>query len=408
VQRPDRNSISTDVLVIGAGPAGAAAAISLARRSVDVLLVDRSEFPRDKVCGDALIPDALAALDALGLRDAVLTHARRLEGMEIHAPSGRAVRLKGECAVVPRLVFDNLLRDVAVAAGARFLAPYRAVAPVVRTSRCVGATFRHPSDGSALEVEARWTILATGAASDVLRAFGVADRMEASATAARVYLEMPALRAPELPFLIISVDRHIAPGYGWLFPGPGGMLNVGVGVFHDATRRPGEANLRTIMARFLETFEPTRDARAAAASTTRFMGAPLRTGLTGAQLSKPGLLVAGEAAGTTYSFSGEGIGKALATGMLAADVVSDALERGEYAEAAAAQYARRVETTFRDRFRAYKIAQDYLQHPRVADFLAWRANAGSFARAQLEGMFTETVNPKQLFSVGGLVRALLT
>lgn len=399
--------MSTDVLVIGAGPAGSAAAMVLARRGVDVVLVDRLTFPRDKVCGDALIPDALAALGTLGVRDRVLAQARRVPSAHIHSPNGTGVVLRGDCASIRRVVFDDLLRTAAVDAGVRFLAPYRAVGPLTGGSDCTGARFHERVSGRTLDVRARWTVLATGAAADVLARFGVAERRDASATAARIYFRVPVNIAAELPSFLFSFDRHTAPGYGWVFPGPGHVFNVGIVVFHDRVRAPAERNLRLMLGRFLETFGPARTVAQAALSRTQLVGAPLRTALGGATFSRPGLLVVGEAAGTTYSLTGEGIGKALETGMLAARTIDEALRGGDAPALAAARYAQRVETAFRDRFRAYQLAQRFLAYPWVGDFLAWRANSGHVVRSQLEAMFRETTSPRELFSFVGLVRALL-
>src|SRR5919199_1670186 len=96
-----------DVLVIGAGPAGAAAARRLAQHGLDVALVDRSEFPRDKVCGDALIPDALRALEQLSLKTRVLHDALSLHGVRVYAPNRTSVTLSGECACITRTVLDD-------------------------------------------------------------------------------------------------------------------------------------------------------------------------------------------------------------------------------------------------------------------------------------------------------------
>src|SRR4051794_8991636 len=110
-----------DVLVVGAGPAGSAAAIRLAKAGREVLMVDRCVFPRDKVCGDALIPDALAALERLSLKQAILRRSRILDGARVYAPDGQCIDIRGECACLPRRTFDDLLRSEAVEAGARFL-----------------------------------------------------------------------------------------------------------------------------------------------------------------------------------------------------------------------------------------------------------------------------------------------
>ena len=137
-------------------------------------------------------------------------------------------------------------------------------------------------------------------------------------------------------------------------------------------------------------------------------GAPLRTGLTGTLLSKPGLLVIGEAAGLTYSFSGEGIGKAMDSGVRAARVVADhfRLPSVDFDELAAS-YASDVTASFATRFQAYRSAQRWLGRPALANLLARRANSGSYARTQLEGLVTEATDPRSLFSFTGLARALL-
>jgi geranylgeranyl reductase family protein len=399
---------SAEILVIGAGPAGSAAAIALARRGFDVLLVDRSIFPRHKVCGDALIPDALRALASLDLGRSLQDKARSLDGVAVHAPNGTAVVLQGNCAVIPRYEFDERLRVGAVGAGARFLAPYRAISPLIDGSRYSGARLQHGRSGETLEVMARWTVLATGAESDILRRFGVLRRREPSAIAARCYARVPPEFGATLSTLVISFDRRIAPGYGWVFPGPDHIVNLGVGLFSDVSRRrraPG--NLRTTMTEFLNGFPLARQVRDAAISVTRIAGAPLRTALEGSDLAMPGLFVVGEAAGATYSFSGEGIGKAMETGLLAATAIAAATERGRSLEASAFEYRHHVNALLRHRFRAYETTLRYLSHPAVSNFVAWRANASAFVRSQLEGVFNETLDPDELFSLRGLIGALV-
>src|SRR5918994_1371783 len=103
-----------DVLVIGAGPAGAAAAWGLARAGRRVALVDREAFPRDKTCGDGLIADSLGALEAMGLRQAIEHEAAAPRALHVVAPSGESVRLRGEFLCVPRFRLDAILVDAAV------------------------------------------------------------------------------------------------------------------------------------------------------------------------------------------------------------------------------------------------------------------------------------------------------
>jgi geranylgeranyl reductase family protein len=389
-----------DALVIGAGPAGSAAAITLARAGRDVLMVDRCAFPRDKVCGDALIPDALEALDRLGLRERVARRSRVLDGVRVYAPGGEFVDVKGECACLPRATFDELLRSAAVNAGARFVPQVDVRGPLLDGGRVIGA------DLGARNVRADVTLLATGAAAEPLKRFGVCHRVMPSATAARVYVRTGDAFARQARHLCVSYDAAICPGYGWIFPGPDATFNVGVGFFYDGKadlkvrlyeRKP---NIRELLHRFLDTFPPARDVMRHAIDVTELKGAPLRTALCGSALSRPGLLVLGEAAGLTYSFSGEGIGKALESGIIAAEAILD----GESAET----YAARIRAVFSARFRAYKLAQDWLARPMLANFLTRRARRSPFVRQELSAVFQERADPRRLFSAAGMLRSFVS
>jgi geranylgeranyl reductase family protein len=389
-----------DALVIGAGPAGSAAAIALAKAGRDVLLVDRCAFPRDKVCGDALIPDALTALDRFGLREAVLRRSRVLDGVRVHAPGGEFVDVSGECACIPRVTFDDIVRSDAVRAGARFMPGVDVRGAIAEGDAIVGADL-----GSA-QVRAEVTLLATGAAAEPLKRFGVCHRVTPSATAARIYVRTDEAFARDARHLCISYDAAICPGYGWIFPGPDATFNVGVGYFYDGKaglkaglydQRP---NLRRLLQRFLDTFPPAVDVMRHAIDVTELKGAPLRTALCGSALSRRGLLILGEAAGLTYSFSGEGIGKALESGIIAAETIL----RGEAPET----YAARIHAAFGPRFRAYKLAQDWLSNPRIANLLARRARKSPFVRRELSGLFQETADPRRLFSAAGMLRSFVT
>jgi flavin-dependent dehydrogenase len=186
------------------------------------------------------------------------------------------------------------------------------------------------------------------------------------------------------------------------------VFNVGVGIFYDAKARLSSRNLRTVLQTFLSTFPPATKLTARSQATTTLKGAPLRTALRGSRLARPGLLVIGEAAGLTFSFSGEGIGKAIESGLMAADIVWTALSAPKRdVSGAALRYETQLVKTFKARFRAYEVAQKWLSYPTFANFLAWRARSGEYVRRHLEGLLTETSDPSALFSIGGLWKSLI-
>jgi flavin-dependent dehydrogenase len=181
---------SCDVLVVGAGPAGSACAQMLARAGLQVCLVDQQPFPREKVCGDGLIPDAHAALARLGVAETVAARAHPVERVACIGPRGGRVEVPGRLAVLPRRELDQILLDAAVAAGADFQAPWRFEGLLTDAQgRAQGATLRQ---GDAVhEVSARWVVLATGAVPQALLAAGLCRRRVPSGVALRATSAIP-------------------------------------------------------------------------------------------------------------------------------------------------------------------------------------------------------------------------
>lgn len=392
---------SPDVLIIGAGPAGSACARVLAQAGLAVTLVDQHPQGRDKTCGDGLIPDAHKALARLGLLDEVMRRAQPVSHVGCIGPRGGRIDVPGSLAVLPRKELDALLLQAAQDAGARF-EQARFEAPLEEDGRVVGARLRRGDE--VVEQRARWVVLATGAVPKALTTAGMCERHTPSGVALRGYVKAPQM-VGKITALEVVWDKAVRPGYGWIFPAPDGHFNIGVGVTDSHKDMNGkgqkkDVNLRAIFDAFVAKYPPAAELMRVGELVGELKGAPLRCTLTGAKWTRPGLLVTGEAAGSTYSFTGEGIGKAMETGMLAADAIlahrdDDAATRAAY-EAAL--------TALKPKFDLYERANRVNAHPWLADLLIWRAQKSPRLLQRMSGVLNETSNPGNLVSLKGLSR----
>lgn len=399
---------SCDVLVIGAGPAGSACATALAKAGHEVVLVDQHAFPRDKVCGDGLIPDAHRAFARLGVAAEVQAAAQQAHHVGCVGPRGGRVDVPGRLAVLPRRQLDDILKRGAERAGARFFAPWRFEATTADGSgRVQGARLK--SGEQVHEIGARWTVLATGAVPKALIAAGLCERHTPSGVAMRGYVHNEALRG-KLHALEVVWHKRLRKGYGWIFPCPGGVFNIGVGLAHSHAKRAGDeratmadVNLRDMFAAFGEVYAPARELLAGGRWVGTLKGAPLRCSLEGATLARPGILATGEAAGSTYAFTGEGIGKAMETGLLAAEAIDAAAADDD---ACMTGYQRGI-AALKPRFDLYERANRVNDHPWLADLLIWRASRSPRILRRMEGVLEETGNPGHLVSLRGITKLFL-
>lgn len=393
-----------DVLVVGAGPAGSACALKLAAAGREVLLVDQQVFPRDKICGDGLIPDAHAALRRLGVYDEVMAQARQVGHVRCVAPRGGFVDVPGVMAVLPRRELDDILCRAAQRAGARLLAPLRYEAPLREGGRVVGARLK--GEAGSHEIQARWVVLATGAVPAAAIASGVNERRTPSGVALRGYVKNPAM-VGRIRELQVVWHPRLRGGYGWIFPAPGDSFNIGAGLTgshgkgRDGRHAMQDVNLRQMFDAFCEVYAPARELMAGGTLVGEIKGAPLRCSLRGAAWSQPGMLVTGEAIGSTYAFTGEGIGKAMETGMLAAD----ALLAGGADDTLRAGYEAALRT-LQPKFDLYEKASHVNHRPWLVDLVVWRARKSPRILRRMSGVLEEVQNPGRLLSWRGITKLM--
>lgn len=362
-----------DVAIVGCGPSGAIAAMQLAREGLRVAAIERHAFPRDKVCGDALIPDAIRVLDRFGLLDRVRAESHEARRLLLYSPAGIEVPVATRALVIRREQLDAMLAEGAANAGA-----------VIAQGQVLSIDGQRVAIRDAGELRARVILIATGADVRLLNALGMVERPLATGVAVRCYV-----RAEErIDDLVISFERHIPRGYAWIFPLADGAYNVGCGVNEIG----GRVNLKKALDVFLET-------KMHVTSRSPVAGATLRAGLRGAAAVKGNVLAIGETIGATLPLSGEGIGKAMETGERAASVVSRALRSDDLAQLGAFSQELRP---FRPIYHGYGVAQSWMSRAWLNDFMAARMRRSPEALQKLSGILDETVDPRALFSLRGV------
>lgn len=313
----------TDVLVIGAGPAGAAAATVAARAGASVCLVDRALFPRPKVCGDAISNSAFQIAEELAGERATAVPRAMVRGAVAIFPDGSRVRRSyGDApgCIVERTDFDDLFRCSAELAGARVLQGVQVRQLVREGKRFVGA------EGPGFRWRAGVTIVADGTASLAWDAVGLeppkAAALGISATAYYAGLGDGQDPGHSEHFF----EKSLPTGYAWIFPAVHGRANVGVYLRVDRYRRG-----KTRIAELLNEFTARHRSRFAGATrdgSVRTWSLPLAT--FAETPGAPGLLVCGDAARLIDPLTGEGIWHALHSGRIAGRFATESLGSSSY------------------------------------------------------------------------------
>jgi geranylgeranyl reductase family protein len=328
-----------DVIVVGAGPAGATTAFYLAQSGLDVLLLDKSRFPREKVCGDGLTPRAVKTLVGMGISVSEQDGWVRNKGLRVIGAGKRLELPWPELASYPgyglvrtRLDLDETLARRAQQAGARLLEGVTVTGPVrdERTGRIVGVAGRESGDERTYQ--ARVVVAADGNSSRLSVGMGLRKRDDRPlGVAVRTYYQTPRHDDDYLEsWLDLWDGDRLLPGYGWIFGMGDGTSNVGLGLLNTSAAF-GHTDYHALLRKWLEGM-PAEWGFTEENRTQPIRGAALPMGFNRTPHYHQGLLLVGDAGGMVNPFNGEGIAYAMESGEILARTIVQALARSRRAE----------------------------------------------------------------------------
>jgi geranylgeranyl reductase family protein len=361
-----------DAVVVGAGPCGAAAATALVQKGLDVLLLDRQQFPRDKVCGDNITGEAVELLFKIGMeekiRDAdfypirsfLLSSPRGYVIESVIRDSGRSV---ASSYVVPRIEFDLMVQQHAIESGAEFQVAH-VTGPVVENGLVTGVRIR--SDDRDEIIRSRVVIGADGVSSVIAKGLD-SDKHESRhrAVALRTYIDDIAEQSHRLEFYLPGC---ILPGYAWIFHSGSGRANLGLGMRLDKLRR-SDRSLEELLELFLD-MPIIRERLPGNLRPVNISAGQLNLGSQNIQRAFDGALLVGDAAGLVNPLSGGGIRNGLESALIAADVIKGALEDDDVSLNKLGSYDRAIRAVMWTRMRrSHMLQRSMLRFPGLVDLL---------------------------------------
>jgi len=365
-----------DVIVVGAGPGGSAAAHALAQAGLDVLLLEKTGFPREKVCGDGLTPRAVKSLVQLGIDTTeangfIRNRGLRIigGGMRLELPWPDLASYPDYGLVRPRLDFDELLARTAQKAGARLQEHTNVTGPLLdEADRVVGVTAKVGPDKTEVVYRAPLVIAADGNSARLALSMGIQRRDDRPmGVAVRRYFESPRHDDDMLEswLELRGEDGSLLPGYGWVFGVGDGTSNVGLGIL-NTTNAWQKTDYKELLARWTSAM-PGEWQFDEEHATGPVRGGALPMGFNRSPHYSRGVLLVGDAGGAVNPFNGEGIAYAMESGLLAAEVAAQALSRpdGASRERALQAYPAQMKSVYGGYYTLGRIFVHMIGNPQV-------------------------------------------
>lgn len=361
--------MDADVIIVGAGPGGSAAAIHLARGGAKVLLLEKGTFPREKVCGDGLTPRSVKELISLGVDVSGWIENRGLRiiggGHRLELPWPELSDFPGYGLVRTRASLDETLANRAVATGAVLHQATNVQGPILDGERIVGV--RAKTAEGEVEFRAPVVIAADGNSSRLALSMGLEKRDDRPlGVAVRTYFRSPAHEDNWLESWLELWDKErLLPGYGWIFGVGDGTSNVGLGIL-NSSKAFANVDYRALLHRWMATM-PAELGYTPENMTEPIRGSALPMGFNRTPHYTRGLLLIGDAGGMVSPFNGEGIAYAMESGRIAAETILDSRqERSDRArEGRLEQYPVRLRSEWGSYFTLGRAFVKLIGHPEV-------------------------------------------
>lgn len=361
-----------DVIIVGAGPAGTSAATFLAKKGVDVLLLEKDKFPRDKICGDSVNFTSIEIFKEMGVYDEIKKqNSFFTNGIFLTSPSNIELKTKtiaNKGIMMPRKELDYILAQHAVKSGTELIEEFRVTYPIIENGKVVGVKGKYK--GEEKEIRSKIVVAADGTNSIIAkRLLNKKIEPRYSAIAIRTYFE----NVKELEDLIeIHYEKTILPAYGWIFPTSETSANVGVGIRYDHYKKNNKS-IRNLLDDFIKN---NRYANKKLNSATMIEPPKVWTLLFDSHTSEKyrnGILFVGDAASFIDSLTGQGIPNALLSGKIAAQTILIALEKNDFSYKILKEYEKQYSQLIKPNFKAAFFLQRLMSKPFIVNSVIKKA-----------------------------------
>lgn len=398
-----------DVVIVGAGPAGATAAFYLAQQGIQVALLDKATFPREKTCGDGLTPRAINVLDDLGLLPALLQDGCKMNEATVFAPNGTPVTTQmpnreqtpAIMLAIPRIKLDNLILQKAVAAGANLMEGVNIQNVEIQDA---GVTVVGRQNRKVIRVNGRIVIIAVGASMGLLKRIGILKESPSLTLAARTYYEDVVGLNGRFEFYFEGIPL---PGYGWVFPLSDTTANIGAGVFEIRRKGNKKQTAQAVLDQFIQ-IPKMQQMLANAKQIGPVRGYPIRTDFAHAPTYAQNLILVGEAAGLVNPLTGEGVDYALESGKIAAHQLLDMFATNDFSPAKFANYDKKLRDHFHEQMLFCERIRDWYLHKPIINRLVKVARKRDHFRELFTDIVLGNVSAKEALSPRTVLQILFS